>query len=195
MKTSKFEDLGIAPEVVRGIRSAGWTEPTPVQSAAIPAGIKGGDLLAMAQTGTGKTGTYGSVMLTRTESGMKRPSCLVLVPTRELAVQVTEELNLLSKYSGHLSIAVYGGTGIEQQIKQIKRGTDIVVACPGRLKDLLDRGDIDLSEIEIVVLDEADRMLDMGFAPGVKYILDRVPKKRQTMLFSATMPQEVKGLA
>lgn len=95
MKTQRFEDLGIAPDVVRGIRSAGWTEPTPIQAAAIPAGIGGGDILAMAQTGTGKTGTYGSIMLTRTESGMRNPSCLVLVPTRELAVQVMEEMNVL----------------------------------------------------------------------------------------------------
>ena len=195
MTASKFEDLGISREVIRGIRSAGWTEPTPIQLAAIPIGLEGSDLLAQAQTGTGKTGTYGSIVLTRLEGGSKIPTTLVLVPTRELAVQVVEELDSLAKFSGHVSLAIYGGVNIEGQIKQLKKGVDVVVACPGRLKDLIDRKSIDLSGIRAVVLDEADRMLDMGFTPSVNYILDKAPKKRQTMLFSATMPPEVKKLA
>lgn len=195
MSASNFEDLGISRDVVRGIRSAGWTEPTPIQLAAVPIGLEGSDLLAQAQTGTGKTGTYGSILLSRLPSGSKLPSALVMVPTRELAVQVSEELGKLSEYSGHVSIPIYGGVNIEGQTKSLKKGVDIIIACPGRLKDLIDRKAVDLSKISAVVLDEADRMLDMGFAPSVNYILDRLPKKRQTMLFSATMPPEVKKLA
>ena len=195
MTISKFEDLGISREVLRGIRSAGWTEPTPIQAAAVPIGLEGSDLLAQAQTGTGKTGTYGSIILSMKESGMSVPSALVLVPTRELAIQVTDELGVLAQYSGHTALAVYGGVNIESQVKKLKKGVDIIVACPGRLKDLIDRKSVDLTGIGTVVLDEADVMLDMGFAPSVNYILDRVPKKRQTMLFSATLPPEVKKLA
>ncbi|MBE6526602.1 MAG: DEAD/DEAH box helicase [Thermoplasmata archaeon] len=195
MTISKFEDLGISREVLRGIRSAGWTEPTPIQAAAVPIGLEGSDLLAQAQTGTGKTGTYGSIILSMKESGMSVPSALVLVPTRELAIQVTDELGVLAQYSGHTALAVYGGVNIESQIKKLKKGVDIIVACPGRLKDLIDRKSVDLTGISTVVLDEADEMLNMGFAPSVNYILDRVPKKRQTMLFSATLPPEVKKLA
>ncbi len=195
MTISKFEDLGISREVLRGIRSAGWTEPTPIQAAAVPIGLEGSDLLAQAQTGTGKTGTYGSIILSTKESGKSIPSALVLAPTRELALQVADELGVLAQYSGHAALAVYGGVNIESQIKKLKKGVDIIVACPGRLKDLIDRKSVDLTGISTVVLDEADVMLDMGFAPSVNYILDRVPKKRQTMLFSATLPPEVKKLA
>ena len=195
MTISTFEDLGISREVLRGIRSAGWTEPTPIQLAAVPIGLEGSDLLAQAQTGTGKTGTYGSIILSTKESGKSVPSALVLVPTRELAIQVSDELGVLAQYSGHIALPVYGGVNIESQIKKLKKGVDIIVACPGRLKDLIDRKSVDLTGIETVVLDEADVMLDMGFAPSVNYILDRVPKKRQTMLFSATLPPEVKKLA
>ena len=180
---------------MKAVRSVGWTEPTPVQTAAIPVGLKGGDLLAQAQTGTGKTGTYGSIILSRTKSGSSDPTSLVLVPTRELASQVSEELTNLSEYSGHVCIPIYGGVNIENQAKQIKKGTDVIVATPGRLKDLIERKLINLGSISIVILDEADRMLDMGFAPSVNMILSRVPKKRQTMMFSATMPEEVKKLA
>ena len=195
MTNSTFEDLGVSREVVRGIRSAGWTEPTPIQLAAVPMGMGGSDLLAQAQTGTGKTGAYGAIALSLIESGRNIPSALVLVPTRELAIQVADELDALSQYSGHVSLPIYGGVNIESQVKKLKKGADVVIACPGRLKDLIDRKSIDLTGISMVVLDEADRMLDMGFAPSVNYILDRVPKKRQTMLFSATLPPEVKKLA
>ncbi|MCQ2079508.1 MAG: DEAD/DEAH box helicase, partial [archaeon] len=180
---------------MKAVRSAGWMEPTPVQAAAIPVGLGGGDLLAQAQTGTGKTGTFGSIILSRTKSGSSDPTSLILVPTRELASQVSEELEKLSEYSGHVCIPIYGGVNIENQAKQLKKGADAVVATPGRLKDLIERKVINLSQISIVVLDEADRMLDMGFAPSVNMILSKVPKHRQTMMFSATMPEEVKKLA
>ncbi|AGI48077.1 Superfamily II DNA and RNA helicase [Thermoplasmatales archaeon BRNA1] len=180
---------------MRAVRSAGWTEPTPVQTAAIPVGLNGEDLFAQAQTGTGKTGTYGSIILSRTEAGSAGPTSLILVPTRELATQVAEELDRLSKYSRHTSLPIYGGVSIENQVKELKKGADVIVATPGRLKDLIERKSVNLSEISIVVLDEADRMLDMGFAPSVNMILNRLPKKRQTMMFSATMPDDVRKMA
>ena len=195
MTEGKFEDLGISEDVLRAVRSIGWTEPTPVQIAAIPVGLEGADLLAQAQTGTGKTGTYGSIILSKTMSGGTDPSALVLVPTRELATQVCDQIDALSQFSGHKCFPVYGGVNIENQVKQLKKGADILVATPGRLKDLLERKEISLSSISIVVLDEADRMLDMGFAPSVNMILSKVPKKRQTMMFAATMEDDIKKLA
>lgn len=195
MTQSRFEDLGISKDVLKAVRSVGWTEPTPVQTAAIPVGLEGADLLAQAQTGTGKTGTYGSIILSRIRSGSSDPTSLILVPTRELASQVSEELTNLSEYSGHVCIPVYGGVNVENQAKQIKKGADIIVATPGRLKDLIERKLVNLNSVSVVVLDEADRMLDMGFAPSVNMILARIPKKRQTMMFSATMPDEVRKLA
>lgn len=195
MTEGKFEDLGISEDVLRAVRSIGWTEPTPVQSAAIPVGLEGGDLLAQAQTGTGKTGTYGSIILSKTEPGGNDPSALVLVPTRELAMQVTDQLVALSKFSGHRCMAVFGGVNIENQVKQLKKGTDVIVATPGRLKDLIERKEVSLSSVSKVVLDEADRMLDMGFLPSVNMILSKVPKDRQTMMFSATMSDDVKKMA
>lgn len=173
----------------------GWEEPTPVQIEAIPVGLKGGDMFAQAQTGTGKTGTYGTIILERIKSGMRAPSSLVLVPTRELANQVFEELSKLAKFTGHRCIPVYGGVGLGPQVEKLRRGTDIVVATPGRAKDLIDRNDLDLSKISIVVLDEADRMLDMGFAKDLNYILSKAPKKRQSLLFSATMSPDIRQLA
>jgi ATP-dependent RNA helicase DeaD len=190
-----FTDLQISKEIIKAMNGMGWKEPTPVQIEAIPVGLKGGDMFAQAQTGTGKTGTYGSIILERIEPRMRIASALVLVPTRELANQVSEELSKLSKFTGHKCIPIYGGVGIEPQIAQLRRGTDIVVATPGRAKDLINRNDLDLSKISIVVLDEADRMLDMGFAPDLNYILSKVPKKRQSLLFSATMSPDIRRLA
>ena len=142
----------------------GWEEPTPVQIAAIPTGLRGEDMFAQAQTGTGKTGTYGTIILHRIRPGMRAPSALVLVPTRELANQVHEELSKLSRFTGHTCVPIYGGVGIGPQADKLRRGVDIVVVTPGRAKDLMNRNDLDLSKISIVVMDEADRMLDMGFA-------------------------------
>ena len=195
MTQSRFEDLGISKDVLKAVRSVGWSAPTPVQAAAIPVGLEGADLLAQAQTGTGKTGTFGSIILSRTKSGSSDPTSLVLVPTRELASQVSEEMERLSEYSGHVCIPIYGGVNIETQAKQLKKGADAVIATPGRLKDLIERKMIKLDSVEIVVLDEADRMLDMGFAPSVNMILSRITKDRQTMMFSATMPEEVMKMA
>ena len=191
----KFEDLGISRYVVKAMKEMGWTEPTPIQTEAIPAGIEGKDILAQAQTGTGKTGAYASVVLTCTAAKSHKPSALILAPTRELACQIENEFYKLSKYSGHGSTVVYGGASIEAQIKDLRKGRDIVVGTPGRLKDLITRGVLDLSRISIVVIDEADRMLDMGFADELNFIMDEVPKQRQTLLLSATMADDVKRLA
>ena len=173
----------------------GWTEPTPVQEASIPWGLTGGDMFAQAQTGTGKTGAYASVILTRVEPGYKAPSALVLTPTRELAIQVNEEMGKLAEFTGHLSVVIYGGVGMSPQISKLKKGTDVVIGTPGRLKDLIDQGYLDLSWVSVVVLDEADRMLDMGFARDLEYILSKVPKKRQMLMYSATMTPDIDKLA
>ncbi len=190
-----FIDLQISKEIIRAMNGMGWNEPTPVQIAAIPVGLKGGDMYAEAQTGTGKTGTYGSIILQRIKPGLRAPSALILVPTRELANQVFEELSKLSQFTGHKCTPIYGGVGIGPQIEKLKRGTDIVVATPGRTRDLINRNDIDLSRISILVLDEADRMLDMGFAKDLNFILSKVPRKRQSLLFSATMSLDIRHLA
>jgi ATP-dependent RNA helicase DeaD len=190
-----FTDLQISKEIIRAMNGMGWESPTPVQIQAIPVGLKGGDMFAQAQTGTGKTGVYGSIILERTQPGMRSPSALVLVPTRELANQVFEEISKLARFTGHICIPVYGGVGIGPQIGKLRRGADVVVATPGRAKDLINRNDMDLSKISVVVLDEADRMLDMGFARDLNFILSKVPRKRQSLLFSATMSPDIRHLA
>jgi len=190
-----FTELRISKEIIRAMNDMGWEEPTPVQIAAIPVGLKGGDMFAQAQTGTGKTGTYGTIILQRIKPRMRLASALVLVPTRELANQVSEELTKLSAFTGHSCTPIYGGVSIGPQVETLKRGTDIIVATPGRAKDHLGSGTMDLSKISVVVLDEADRMLDMGFAKDLNYILSKVPKKRQSLLFSATMSPDIKQLA
>ena len=190
-----FTELEISEKIIRAMNGMGWNVPTPVQIAAIPVGLKGGDMYAEAQTGTGKTGAYGSIILERIKPGSRAPSSLVLVPTRELANQVFEELSKLSQFTGHKVIAIYGGVGIGPQIEKLKRGTDIVVATPGRIRDIIEHNDINLSKISVLVLDEADRMLDMGFSRDLNFILGCLPRKRQSLLFSATMSREIKSLA
>ena len=182
--------------LLKAISDMGWNLPTPIQTEAVPAGLAGRDIFAQAQTGTGKTGTYALIIMGRTESGSKKPTSLVLAPTRELATQVENEIYKLSKYTGHRSISIYGGASIGDQTYGLRKGVDIVVGTPGRLKDMITRGALDLSEITEVVLDEADRMLDMGFIPDVRRIVSKLPPagKRQTMLFSATLEPEVLAL-
>lgn len=192
---NRFEDLGIESSIAKAIGDMGWTEPTPIQTEAIPAGIEGRDIIAQAQTGTGKTGAYISIVLARIRATSRKPSALILAPTRELANQIEEEVYKLSKYSGHSSMAIYGGASIDNQIRNIRKGRDVVVGTPGRLKDLLTRKMLDLSHVTEVVFDEADRMLDMGFANELNFIMDLVPSDRQTLLFSATMDKGIKNLA
>jgi ATP-dependent RNA helicase RhlE len=197
--TLSFEELGLRAELLRAVRAQGYTTPTPVQQQAIPIILAGQDLMAGAQTGTGKTAGFTLPLLQnlmRRENPKSRvPRALVLVPTRELAAQVAESVKT---YGAHLPLrcaVIFGGVGIPKQINQLRRGVEIVVATPGRLLDHAGRGTIDLSKIEILVLDEADRMLDMGFVHDIKRVLAMVPARRQNLLFSATIAGEVKTLA
>ena len=173
----------------------GWEEPTPIQKASVPLGLKGTDMFGQAQTGTGKTGAFGSIILQNTEPKQKLPSSIILVPTRELANQVSDQLTDIAKYTGHKSVPIYGGASIEGQIRQLEKGADIIAGTPGRVKDMINRGILNLSKIKIMVLDEADRMLDMGFIEDIEDILKSMPREKQTLLFSATMSEDVKRLA
>jgi Superfamily II DNA and RNA helicases len=190
-----FKDLGVQDRIAKAIEEMGWNEPTPIQTAAVPEGLNGRDIFAQAQTGTGKTGTYAMIVMGRVTSGSKKPSVLILAPTRELANQIDLEFSKLSRYSHHRSIAIYGGASINDQMYKLRKGADIIVGTPGRVKDMIERGCLDLSVVTEVVLDEADRMLDMGFSDELNFIMDKVPQDRQTLLFSATMDKEIKRLS
>lgn len=199
-----FNTLGLQVELLRAIETQGYTTPTPVQAQAIPAILKGGDILARAQTGTGKTAAFTLPMLQRlTENTLKQTDnkkpkkavrALVLTPTRELAAQVTESTQLYGKNLPLKSAVIFGGVNIKPQIDKLRRGVDILVATPGRLLDHASQKTVDLSQVEILVLDEADRMLDMGFINDIKKILALLPKSRQNLLFSATYSDEIKQL-
>lgn len=191
---TRFEDLGLNAKILKAIQDMGWTEPTPVQVEAIPVGLDGRDILAQAQTGTGKTATYGTVIMARVPSGLKKPSAIVLCPTRELAMQVEQEMFRLSKYTKHKTVAIYGGSSYKVQFDKLRRGADIIAGTPGRVKDLIEQGVLDLSCVKEAVLDEADRMLDMGFEEEVNFIMSQLPEERHTMLFSATMAKEIMRL-
>lgn len=193
-----FETLGLSAELLRAICEQGYTEPTPVQQQAIPAILKRQDVMVTSQTGTGKTAgfTLPMLQLLMANSSPKRSvRALILTPTRELAVQVFENIRAYGKYLPLRSAVVYGGVNISPQIAQLKRGVDILVATPGRLLDLVNQKFANLSSIEFFVLDEADRMLDMGFIPDIRKILQLMPPRRQNLLFSATFSPEIKTLA
>jgi len=201
---ASFNELGLSENIVRAVTEQGYTSPTPIQLQAIPAVIKGGDLLAGAQTGTGKTAGFTLPILQRLSTSANAPKdktsrrpirALVLTPTRELAAQVEESVNTYGKYVPLNSGVIFGGVGINPQIKLLKQGVDILVATPGRLLDHHQQGTIDLRNIEILVLDEADRMLDMGFIHDIKKVLAILPAKRQNLMFSATFSDEIKTLA
>ncbi len=195
-----FIDLGLSEPILRAIAEEGYTSPTPIQAKSIPAVLKGGDLLAAAQTGTGKTAGFTLPILqrlgsTKSGSGKRLLRVLILTPTRELAAQVQESVHTYGKYTSLKSAVIFGGVGANPQIKAIASGLDILVATPGRLLDLMAQKCVSLNDIEILVLDEADRMLDMGFLRDIKKILAALPKKRQNLLFSATFSTEIKALA
>ncbi|HET7790975.1 MAG TPA: DEAD/DEAH box helicase [Gemmatimonadales bacterium] len=191
-----FENLGLIPELLRAVAEEGYEHPTPVQAEAIPLALAGRDLIGSAQTGTGKTAAFMLPILQRfTQHAGRGLRALVLVPTRELADQVATSARAYGRHLKVTAAAVYGGVGMEPQTKALAQGTNIIVATPGRLLDHMERGHLDYSRLEVLVLDEADRMLDMGFAPDVRRILDALPPKRQTMLFSATISAEVDALA
>ncbi|MEE9555457.1 MAG: DEAD/DEAH box helicase [candidate division Zixibacteria bacterium] len=189
-----FYSLGIAPSLLKEIDRFNFANPTPIQKEAIPAGIRGDDIIAIARTGSGKTIAYGVPMLQRL-SKMKRGAGLVLVPTRELAIQVDEALRTLGRSIQTRSAVLIGGASISLQISALRRNPRIIIATPGRLMDHIERRTVNLSNTEVFVLDEADRMLDMGFIPDIKKIMKTIPDKRQTMLFSATMPKEIEVIA
>src|SRR6266566_747574 len=192
-----FTSLGLAPELVRAVADEGYEQPTPIQQEAITLALAGRDLIGSAQTGTGKTAAFMLPILQRLAAGDRGHAlrALILVPTRELAEQVLQSARTYGRHLEVSAVAVYGGVGMEPQTRALKHGVDIVVATPGRLLDHMERGHADFSKLEVLVLDEADRMLDMGFAPDVKRILSALPEERQTMLFSATISFEVDALA
>lgn len=198
-----FSELGLAPALLRAIEATGYTTPTPIQQQAIPPAMQGHDLLAGAQTGTGKTAAFTLPVLhrltmsesTKNKSGGIGIRALVLAPTRELAAQVEESVRDYGKFLSLTSTVIFGGVGMNPQIDKLRRGVDIVVATPGRLLDLHQQGKLDLSTIQILVLDEADRMLDMGFLPDIRRILTLLPKQKQTLFFSATFSEEIRSLA
>jgi ATP-dependent RNA helicase RhlE len=201
-----FAELGLQAGLLKAVDSLGYTEPTPIQEQAIPLALSGRDLLGCAQTGTGKTAAFVLPALQSTARGAGGSNgggtagripikTLIITPTRELAGQIEEVARACSRFTGQHIAAVYGGVGYEPQLKKLRRGVDLVVATPGRLLDPQQRGDIDLSQVEILVLDEADRMLDMGFWPDVRRIIALLPAKRQNMLFSATLSTAIMRIA
>ena len=192
-----FQNFEFHPQIKAGISSAGYTTPTPIQSQTIPPILDGRDVLGLAQTGTGKTAAFVLPILHRLMNGRRigKPRALILAPTRELAEQTHTAITQLGRQTGLRSITIYGGVSAGPQMAGLRAGADILVACPGRLLDLMGQNVVNLSAIEILVLDEADMMFDMGFLPSVRRILAAVPAKRQTLLFSATMPAEIRGLA
>ncbi|MDO8696577.1 MAG: DEAD/DEAH box helicase [Pseudomonas sp.] len=200
-----FASLGLSEALVRAVEAAGYTEPTPVQLRAIPAVLQGRDLMVAAQTGTGKTGGFALPVLERLfpgghpdrehRHGPRQPRVLVLTPTRELAAQVHDSFKLYARDLKFVSACIFGGVGMNPQVQAMARGVDVLVACPGRLLDLASKGSVDLSRVETLILDEADRMLDMGFVHDVKKVLARLPAKRQNLLFSATFSKDITDLA
>jgi ATP-dependent RNA helicase RhlE len=189
-----FADLGLAQPLLDALRDAGYERPTPIQRDAIPVALKGRDLIGLAQTGTGKTASFTLPIVHRLLGGPRRTRVLILTPTRELCLQVEESFRKYSKYAPIDVIPVFGGVGYEPQEKALRRGVDAVVATPGRLLDHLEKRNVDFSYLETLVLDEADRMLDMGFAPQINRIIEQIPRYRQTLLFSATMLPEIEAL-
>ncbi|MCH2461921.1 MAG: DEAD/DEAH box helicase [Gemmatimonadetes bacterium] len=189
-----FEDLGVSDALRASVEALGWEQPTPIQVKSIPTGLAGRDLVGIAQTGTGKTGAFMLPSLERIETG-KGLQVLVLCPTRELAQQVCDDSEALAKGTRVRAASIYGGVGYDPQLKALKEGFEVITATPGRFLDHLGRGRVDLKNVHTFVLDEADRMLDMGFRPQIEGVLRELPGKRQTMLFSATMPHGVHDLA
>jgi ATP-dependent RNA helicase RhlE len=192
----KFESLQLHPSIMAGVKAQGYTTPTPIQRQAIPQVMQGRDVMGLAQTGTGKTAAFVLPILERLLQGPRgRVRALIIAPTRELAEQIHESIKELGHQTKLHSITIYGGVGVNPQIQKLRAGVEVVIACPGRLLDHINQGTIRLSSLEVLVLDEADRMFDMGFLPDIRRILKHVPTKRQTLLFSATMPDDIRRLA
>ncbi|KAA3657723.1 MAG: ATP-dependent helicase, partial [Chloroflexi bacterium] len=191
-----FEQFSLDARLNKSIKGMGFVTPTPIQQQAIPFGLEGRDVLGLAQTGTGKTAAFLLPILERlTQGPLRKVRALIVAPTRELAEQIHETAVSLAKHTKIRSLSIYGGVGKHRQLEGLKRGAEIVVACPGRLLDLAGERQIDLSQVEVLVLDEADRMFDMGFLPDIRRILKLLPAQRQNLLFSATMPKDIRKLA
>ena len=192
-----FEQFPLDQRVISGIKSVGYTTPTPIQQQSIPIALEGRDLLGLAQTGTGKTAAFILPILHRLNSkaASRKVRALIVVPTRELAEQINQATIALGKSTRVRSVSIYGGVSKVPQLAELRRGAEVVIACPGRLLDHLNDRAIDLSGVEVLVLDEADTMCDMGFLPDIRRILSHLPSKRQTLLFSATMPEDIRKLA
>jgi len=190
-----FADLGLSDPMLESLRAAGYTRPTPIQAQAVPLALKGRDLMGLAQTGTGKTAAFTIPIIERLLGGPKRTRALILTPTRELCQQVEEAIRKYGTGTGIEVVSVYGGVGYDTQVTALRGGVDVIVATPGRLIDHLEKQNVVFDDIEVLVLDEADRMLDMGFAPQINRIVGAIHPYRQTLLFSATMPPEVEALA
>ncbi|MEM7443675.1 MAG: DEAD/DEAH box helicase [Pseudomonadota bacterium] len=192
-----FSDLGLSEAVLRAVGDVGYTDPTPIQAQAIPIVLQGRDVLGIAQTGTGKTASFTLPMIDILASGRAKarmPRSLILEPTRELAAQVAENFELYGKYQGLSYALLIGGERFDEQIRKLERGVDVLIATPGRMLDLFERGNVLLADVRVLVIDEADRMLDMGFIPDIERIVGLLPRIRQTLFFSATMPAEIKRL-
>lgn len=190
-----FEEFNLNPSVMSGVRALGYVTPTPIQQRTIPAIMQGRDILGLAQTGTGKTAAFLLPILHKLmQDAQGRVRALIISPTRELAEQTCQAANELGQFTKLQAVAVYGGVSADQQIRKLRNGSEIVVACPGRLLDLMYQGALDLSDLDILVIDEADRMFDMGFLPDIRSILKCLLKPHQTMLFSATMPDDIRRL-
>lgn len=199
MNSMPFRALGLGDRIFKAIQEAGYTEPTPIQAAAIPEVLAGHDVIGIAQTGTGKTAAFTLPILARMtaengENARRGTRTLILAPTRELAVQIDENVRIYGKHLPLRVATVFGGVGERPQIEALRAGTEIIIACPGRLLDLMQQRHGDFSRLEYLVLDEADRMLDMGFLPSIRQIVKRLPGKRQTLMFSATLSREIEGL-
>ena len=191
-----FSTLGLGPKLLQSISDAGYTQPTPIQSAAIPRVLQGRDLIGIAQTGTGKTAAFVLPLLERilSKPQSRAPRALIVAPTRELALQIDENVRLLGRHHRVRCATIFGGVGETPQIEALRRGADVIVATPGRLLDLMGSRHVDLSHVEIAVLDEADRMLDMGFLPQIRRVVNALPKQRQTLLFSATLSSDIERI-
>ena len=197
MNNLKFENLALKDTVLKAIKDMGFEEPSQIQAESIPTALQGFDIIGQAQTGTGKTAAFGCSLLSRIQISDKKklPKALVLAPTRELAIQVNDELVRLAKYNNTVLLPIYGGQPIDRQMHALKRGVDVVVGTPGRILDLMRRGHLKLNDIEFLVLDEADEMLNMGFIDDLEEIVKSLKSERQTLLFSATMPDQIRRLA
>ena len=191
-----FTSFHLHPQLEAGVKALGYNTPTPIQRQAIPPVLQGHDVMGLAQTGTGKTAAFVLPILERLIKGpIGRVRALVVAPTRELAEQIHEAICALGHHTKRRSTTIYGGVSMNPQVQKLRAGVEIVIACPGRLLDHIRQGTINLSGVEVLVLDEADRMFDMGFLPDIRKIIQHVPAKRQTLLFSATMPDDIRRLA